>query len=1149
MLFRLESALRKFSERWEMKVPETEVDLRWSLSRFLDAASKKESPSRIVIIIDGVHSLKSENSLDGILYWLPTELPPGVRFILSTVEHERNVKNSRKESSYHHTFVELDRRGCQIERIVPLYVNTSHAVINAFRALHAQRFELTETHQFKIETASSATQPMYLRSILQAMRLATTLTHLSSDELLDRFLSCVTAHELVDKALNICCQIPHGEHGLKDGSVSGSVVDENEEQMLSDLLGKMLSMVYASRSGLTEEEIWGLLRMVSRFEPTPEQKERLLIILKDFTMVVSNMYSFSHEVYNEVVYQKYINTRGNLVRWHTYLARYFDQLPPGDRKLVALPYHLEMAGSWTKVKNCLTDIEMFKLWWGDGDTKFRPDFIKFWSSLTRKVVQDIPSIAIVERNTKNGTSTANTNMTGGGMNDNASQTSHHSNHHAQPTRPSYDIVEEYCKSLDEYRAMKNPTDLMVKKIVLEIGDFLLTFAMLGHEREADVPALVHPKIPWEDLKALGVPYIIMEENHCMLMKPKFHDDEDTNNPNKTIVDSNKKEYDDDNAQGATSKALEDLEVTTYYYNRWMWIQFPFVALGNCDPKFYETGKARSDTDYYDTFTTGNNANNNASTMSMTRGDSPISPINNTTNAGSMKLGLTHSMTASTDEITKMVRKVNREMKTSQSESDLKLPAITRELDRERRLKEMRQRGHRATRTIPRIPPPPPPKVKNSKTPPSELEGSGNGKPVLTQVMIRTMALQDSIQIARQDYDQIVQDKVILERKLQTLKDSLIDLKRTAESCNMFDEGLKGASEREKESREKFKNAKIWNKNLLNLAMMCDRHPANVPALILELQEKIDLDNFLLKEIKKRLWEQRFEQQAYMASFRHMQGLVKEAVKMHDEILILRYKRRGDLARQAEEDERILSMSSRQKIQRGSHARYGHNLTSTTNEDDEAGLAGEGDAAAQRSTQGQSWEEMWSMIELATGISDPEAFFQRMKNANAIKLQIEDLKQKSEKDLEKLKAEVILSEATLQETESSTRSNGIQSTKNQQKLLADKQIELRQKKEDAEGKEALAQRAMAGLAQISDILCIPKSDEEADVKNVVHEIETILDTLMAEREKQAQQQQSGTQRDGAGASVRFCTLIYILLPLFIVIWFFIAARSSRNNTIT
>ena len=59
---------------------------------------------------------------------------------------------------------------------------------------------------------------------------------------------------------------------------------------------------------------------------------RLIDILSEFTMVVDGMHSFSHEIYREVVYDKYVCSRDNLIRWHQLMARYFSQLETGPRK-------------------------------------------------------------------------------------------------------------------------------------------------------------------------------------------------------------------------------------------------------------------------------------------------------------------------------------------------------------------------------------------------------------------------------------------------------------------------------------------------------------------------------------------------------------------------------------------------------------------------------------------------------------------------------------------------------------------------------------------------------------------------------------------------------------------------------------------------
>ena len=146
---------------------------------------------------------------------------------------------------------------------------------------------------------------------------------------------------------------------------------------------KMLSVIYVSRDGLSQDEVWSLIRLVSGADPTLAHKEKLSIILNDMTMVVDNLHTFSHEIYREVVYERYIKSPDALVRWHFVMARYFGKLPPVARKLTCLPFHLEVAGSWSKVKNSLTDIEMFRLWW---TPRFKTDFIKFWASLTAKQV-------------------------------------------------------------------------------------------------------------------------------------------------------------------------------------------------------------------------------------------------------------------------------------------------------------------------------------------------------------------------------------------------------------------------------------------------------------------------------------------------------------------------------------------------------------------------------------------------------------------------------------------------------------------------------------------------------------------------------------------------------------------------------------------
>jgi hypothetical protein len=80
-----------------------------------------------------------------------------------------------------------------------------------------------------------------------------------------------------------------------------------------------------------------------------------------------------------------------------------------------------------------------------------------------------------------------------------------------PPRPAYDLVEEYCRALDEYKERTHAKDGRVAAVISRVADFLLEFATLGHEEAADVPPFVHPRVPNEDLASLGVAFLGVDE--------------------------------------------------------------------------------------------------------------------------------------------------------------------------------------------------------------------------------------------------------------------------------------------------------------------------------------------------------------------------------------------------------------------------------------------------------------------------------------------------------------------------------------------------------------------------------------------------------------------------------------------------------------
>lgn len=147
-------------------------------------------------------------------------------------------------------------------------------------------------------------------------------------------------------------------------------------------------------------------------------------------------------------------------------------------------------------------------------------------------------------------------------------------------------------------------------------------------------------------------------------------------------------------------------------------------------------------------------------------------------------------------------------------------------------------------------------------------------------------------------------------------------------------------------------------------------------------------------------------------------------------------------------------------------------------------------------------------------------------------QIHVIKKTSESRLELLKKEVVQVESELEEVRYEASFAGVQSSKEHQKQLAEKQQKLRHIKEKTESMEQLEQKIVSGLAHISDILFIPKSEEDAPVLNLVRDIEAVLDTLINEREKQLQQQQGGNNNNSSALLPTLVRAIMMCLPVVI-----------------
>jgi len=411
MLFRLETALKIFFNL-QGHVPKTEEKLRWGLNRFLEAASKKELNVKIIVIIDGANLIRSEDNPPGKLHWLPTKMPSCVRFILSTVELDESTSNYDSSLSRdHRTYTELvKRRQCPMIRLDALKLQTRIQIIRSFSQREEKSDDqstiLTIDQSLKIAKSRHASQPFYLRLLLTAIHLGKEISNESVDEQLDRYSNSNNIKHLLAQILHECAS--YVEPGRNRGK---------------SILYFILSVLHASRHGLKDDEIWGIVEFKYETVLNKEIKKRIRLILKNFSMKVKGCHIYSHNFIQDAIFDFYISKASTYIQLHHIMASFFaSNMMLCDRKLSCLVWHLEVSGSWKRLKNILVDVENFHLWWTQRN---KDEFLDLWSSLT---------LSAQKNNCSNST------LVTGIFYDKWMKCN-------QSPRPFYDPVEEYTKSI------------------------------------------------------------------------------------------------------------------------------------------------------------------------------------------------------------------------------------------------------------------------------------------------------------------------------------------------------------------------------------------------------------------------------------------------------------------------------------------------------------------------------------------------------------------------------------------------------------------------------------------------------------------------------------------------------------------------------
>merc|ERR1711988_291070 len=168
---------------------------------------------------------------------------------------------------------------------------------------------------------------------------------------------------------------------------------------------------------------------------------------------------------------------------------------------------------------------------------------------------------------------------------------------------------------------------------------------------------------------------------------------------------------------------------------------------------------------------------------------------------------------------------------------------------------------------------------------------------------------------------------------------------------------------------------------------------------------------------------------------------------------------------------------------------------------------------------EKWAAWQAIIHRHTGISDPDAFFKRFTNSadlfkdmTSMKLERDRLKEQNNKAV--AKAERDLDNARLEAQTASMHSGEKKKMETRLNSMLRNQIQI---KERSGKTEKLAQTAVSGLKHICQTLGMPAMDEDTPIQDIINQIETLLDTLLEEKDRVLQKAatnagQSSTRRD-------------------------------------
>ncbi|MCX7930633.1 MAG: tetratricopeptide repeat protein [Chlorobi bacterium] len=285
-------------------LPATPDSLEHAFPEWL-AEVQKES---LVLIIDGLNQIEDAAYR---LQWLPSFIPPRVRLILSTTREEH--------------LVTAQQRGWQQMKMQPLTEPERRAIIVRFLAERRKALGREQIEQLARDPKCS--HPLFLRTVLEELQVFG--IHEQLDAKLDEYLSTTGIEDLFQR-----------------------VLERLEEDFSAGSLRQLLSLIWASRDGMSPLELTEITRL-SRLKLTTMRAAL------DYHLIErEGRWGFFHDFLRQAVEKRYCANLPEQQRLHRQLGQYFQEQPMSARVARELPWQWERAADLARWLSVLSSVEL-----------------------------------------------------------------------------------------------------------------------------------------------------------------------------------------------------------------------------------------------------------------------------------------------------------------------------------------------------------------------------------------------------------------------------------------------------------------------------------------------------------------------------------------------------------------------------------------------------------------------------------------------------------------------------------------------------------------------------------------------------------------------------------------------------------------------